>query len=442
MLGEGAFDIGGPGGLAARLGNVKRSRYWREVPYPKQLLALSLVDVEDMLYGGAAGSAKTSYILMSASQYVDHPKWSALILRKNFTELSGSGSILDRARQWWEGMEGVTYNGVQHRFTWSSGAKVEFGHLARPGAENSYNGLEYTAIYIDQAENIPVKQLLHMQTRIRQVGSALPEQYRLIANPVAGEGAESKETLAWLKSTYVYGPKPFLAARLEDHLDIDIARYDRRLRAQGDVRYAQLRHGDWDVEDEGGAFPVDSIIWIDGADVPDCRWVRAWDCAATEGGGDWTVGVKMGRTRDGEYIISDMVRGQWPASEVERVIKRVAESDGVGVAVHMEQEPGSAGKFVVDHYIREVLSGYEVHAELPTGDKLVRARVLSAAMGNELVKVVRAGWNGAFVDELRAFPYGVHDDIVDASSYAAKGLNEEDRGAFMMDWGFRGRGAW
>ena len=50
----------------------------------------------------------------------------------------------------------------------------------------------------------------------------------------------------------------------------------------------------------------------------------------------------------------------------------------------MEQEPGSAGVTVADHYARHVLSGYTFHAERSTGDKATRAQPLAAAAGIDL----------------------------------------------------------
>ena len=33
---------------------------------------------------------------------------------------------------------------------------------------------------------------------------------------------------------------------------------------------------------------------------------RFWDTAATEGGGDWTAGIKMGRREDGDVWVLDV----------------------------------------------------------------------------------------------------------------------------------------
>ena len=88
----------------------------------------------------------------------------------------------------------------------------------------------------------------------------------------------------------------------------------------------------------------------------------------------------------------------------------------------MEQEPGSAGVDTIDHYAREVLVGYNFRGVRSTGDKTLYAAPLASAAEAGNVYVLRAPWNKEFLDEFEAFPQGVHDDIVDASSKACTAL--------------------
>lgn len=52
--------------------------------------------------------------------------------------------------------------------------------------------------------------------------------------------------------------------------------------------------------------------------------VRYWDSAATPGGGDYTVGVLLGITDEGNLIVEDVVRGQWGEEDVDRIMRRTA----------------------------------------------------------------------------------------------------------------------
>jgi predicted phage terminase large subunit-like protein len=130
--------------------------------------------------------------------------------------------------------------------------------------------------------------------------------------------------------------------------------------------------------------------------------------------GDYTVGLKIAKSADNLFYIEDVVRGRWTPHERDKIVLQVAELDGRAVQICLEQEPGSAGKSVCENYIR-MLAGYVVHAERPTGDKVVRAMPFAAQCEAGNVKLVRGAWNRDFIDELSVFPYGKHDDQVDAA---------------------------
>lgn len=62
------------------------------------------------------------------------------------------------------------------------------------------------------------------------------------------------------------------------------------------------------------------------------------------------------------------------------------------------------------------------------GSKVDRARPLSAVAEAGELRLRRAPWNGPFLDELCAFPFGRHDDQVDALSGASSQLVADTRG--------------
>ena len=146
-------------------------------------------------------------------------------------------------------------------------------------------------------------------------------------------------------------------------------------------------------------------------------WVRFWDCAATESGGDYTVGTLVGKLLDGSFVVADVIRGQWSATKVDTIIKQTAETDGRKVRVREEQEPGSSGKAVIANRLR-ALAGFDYKGVPATGDKETRWRPLAAQAGAGNVKIVRGTWNGAWVDELASAPYGLHDDQADSAAGA------------------------
>ena len=96
--------------------------------------------------------------------------------------------------------------------------------------------------------------------------------------------------------------------------------------------------------------------------------------------------------------------------------------------VRIEEEPGSSGKIVIDHYARHVLPGRDFRGVRSSGNKPERARPLAAAMSNGLVSLrSEAPWVRDLVNEMRSFPLGTHDDQVDGMSGAMTALTQQDR---------------
>ena len=175
---------------------------------------------------------------------------------------------------------------------------------------------------------------------------------------------------------------------------------------------------------EGGMFKRDWIRYDTPlpANAVRCRY---WDKAATHGDGDWTVGCLMS-VLDGRYCIEDIVRLQGSPYEVQNTIRATAERDGKEVIIRMEQEPGSSGVDVIDHYSRQVLQGFDFRPDKVTGNKELRAGPMAAAMECGNLWFLRAPWNRELESELLEFPLGEHDDQVDACSGAFRTLADYD----------------
>jgi predicted phage terminase large subunit-like protein len=167
--------------------------------------------------------------------------------------------------------------------------------------------------------------------------------------------------------------------------------------------------------------------------------VRAWDLAATPmdevkaRDPDWTAGVLMGRGYDRTLYVLDVQRLRGSPQEVQSLVLRTANADGPDVQILMEQEPGSAGKTVIDHYLR-LLQRYSFHGERSTGSKADRAAPLAAQAEGGTVKLLRGSWNRGFLDELEVFPFGRHDDQLDGATLALTRLAwaEPDGGIPMV----------
>jgi phage terminase large subunit-like protein len=183
-------------------------------------------------------------------------------------------------------------------------------------------------------------------------------------------------------------------------------------------------------------------------DVPEMlRVVRAWDWAATHGGGDFTVGLLLGVTPNGVEWILDVVRAQLGPEEVETLKNLVTIWDrtiyGSRYKIRVPQDPGAAGKILAAQDRR----GLQAIAQTPTGKKHTRAKDWARHINDGNVKMLRDGqprspqidqflkratqgtaldgqtikWNAALITEYRRFTEDeTHDfdDIVDAGADA------------------------
>jgi predicted phage terminase large subunit-like protein len=167
----------------------------------------------------------------------------------------------------------------------------------------------------------------------------------------------------------------------------------------------------------GGMFKRAWFHLVDAMPVDIHSRCRFWDCAATVGGGDWTVGVKVARTRAGQYVVEHVVRGRWSPAEVQQIIRQTAEQDGKLVRIREEQEPGSAGKTVVADRTK-LLAGFDYKGVPSTGEKTTRWRPFAAQAEAGNVAILKGLWNADWLDEISAAPFAAHDDQVDAASGA------------------------
>lgn len=201
-------------------------------------------------------------------------------------------------------------------------------------------------------------------------------------------------------------------------------------RAKGDYYYAAQFLQD-PIPPGGGMFQTGRVTVT--PLVPEVEEaVRYWDKAGSQTRNSaFTVGVKMGRARDGSYWVLDVVRGRWDTFTRERKIWETACSDGTGVLVGLEQEPGSGGKESVERTVR-MLAGFRCTWLKPSasdGTKVMRADPFSTQVNAGAVFLREAPWNKEYLEELAYFPYSTYKDQVDASAGAFSLLSRPARRA-------------
>jgi predicted phage terminase large subunit-like protein len=411
----------------------RMTKYVAHRPTPHQA-AFLLVPALEAFYGGAAGGGKSEAQLMGSLQYVDVPGYAACLVRQTFQMLAQPGGLIQRSHDWLDDSD-ATWTQAEHQWRFPSGATLTFRHLQDSGAERNFQGAEYHFIGIDEVTDFTHEQYRFLFSRIRRgKNDRIPLRMRAASNPY-GPGLE------WCHLRFVIEGaalgRVFIPARLEDNPHLDRDSYERFLKELGPVVYRQLRYGDWTIRPEGGLFKTE---WFEGRLIerrqlpPDLRLCRYWDLAATEAirgrDPDYTAGVLLGRSREGEYFLIDVRRVRSSPLEVERLVRACAEEDAAWATEHgydrpsirMEEEPGSSGSTVIDHYRRAVLGEFDFAGVRATGSKPTRAAPVAARAEAGEMSLCLGRWNTGFLDEVVAFPRGTHDDQVDALAGAYEHL--------------------
>jgi predicted phage terminase large subunit-like protein len=399
----------------------KAPQYCPESPSLTQKVFLRTYALE-ALFGGAAGGGKSSALLMSALQYVDVPNYSAILFRRTFADLSLPGALMDRAKDWMSNYDDIHWNANSYIFTFPSGARISFGYLNNTNDYLRYKGAEFQFIGMDEVTEIRELDYRYLFSRLRRPASGplsqVPLRMRAASNPAPN----------WVRQRFIVEGNEqgriFVPSKLTDNPGIDADSYRQALSSLDPIERRRLESGDWWATTLGTMFSRESFVAIDSHEVPEissaARVVRFWDLAASEPSfdypnPDWTVGALMLFDKGIAYVL-DIRKARVTGDKVEKLIAQTADEDGKGVAIRMEQEPGSAGKALLDQYARYVVPGYDFAGIRSTGDKETRARPFAAAVANGNVRLVRAAWMSDFLDEFSSFPEACdHDDQVDAT---------------------------
>lgn len=401
-------------------------RYIKQRPHPKQL-AVMLAPETEVFYGGAAAGGKSSAHLMRALLYVDVPGYSAVLFRRTYPELYGAGGLITRAKEWLAGSD-ATWNEQQKRYTFPSGATLDFRYCERDDDAYAYQGHEYQFMGFDELTAWPSSwAYLYLRSRLRRAnGLDVPLGVLVTANP-GGPGH------AWVKQRFI-DARPDLTdlrtirAAVRDNPAIDAAEYEATLSHLPPVLRKQLMDGDWSVVEEGALIGREHLPVFEVGPPRDIPRVRFWDCAATKEAGCYTVGVLASKDAAGVLWIESVVRGQWSAGEVDEVIRSTAYADGRGCAVDWEEEPGSAG-ISVSASRRKYLAGFWTFGTRATGPKWIRAQPFASYARAGNVRLVEGPWTGAYVDELTTATPDLdgYMDQVDATSGAFAWLTSHGR---------------
>jgi len=151
------------------------------------------------------------------------------------------------------------------------------------------------------------------------------------------------------------------------------------------------------------------------------RTVQSWDTAFKKGAeNDFSVCTTWGVAENGYYLLH-LWRGRAEFPELKRVLASLAEQWKPDAILVEDRASGQS-------LIQELRLGNSLPV-LPVkvdSDKLARAQAVTPLVeAGRVFLPESAPWLGDFLDELAAFPSGVHDDIVDSTTQALNHLREQ-----------------
>ena len=397
----------------------------------KQLQFLLLPDFE-AFYGGAAGGGKSDALLMGAVMFCHIPGYAAILFRKTLRDHQLPEGLIPRAHEWWSGK--ARWKGDTNTYHFPAGSSVTFGYMDSPLDHLRYQSSAYQYTGFDEVPQHRESQVRYLFSRLRRTERLkdynVPLRMRNAGNP-------DGPYVQWVKRRYVdhkTAVAPFIPAKIEDNPGLDQETYIKSLMHLEPVTRARLMDGNWDIRNVGRMFRR-SWLTIQLSIPAGCRAIRYWDKAASEEklgtDPDYTAGVLMAMDDEGRFYVLDIRHTRGTPGVIESLIKQTAELDRMrvnrgelrSVRIYLEQEPGSSGVDVIDHYARKVLVGFPFYPDKVTGSKADRATPLSSAAEAGNVYLVPGAWDiGGYLDEMESFPEAGHKDRVDASSGAHRML--------------------
>jgi hypothetical protein len=185
------------------------------------------------------------------------------------------------------------------------------------------------------------------------------------------------------------------------------------------------------LDETGDFFDIDCINFEPDNYDPNTAHViskcRSWDFAYTDEdpskNSDYSAGAYLYLNYRNEIVLSDLKHGRF-GDDLIKTVQSTAKHDGVNTPIMMETgTKGGASEFLYKEY-RKYLKGYNTKQSLPIGSKVDRATPLKDLILDGLfrINIYNDNLREDILRQFKAFPYGAHDDIIDAIAYGVQYL--------------------
>lgn len=398
-----------------------------QTPTPKQ--ALFLADPRrEVFYGGAAGGAKSSALLMAALQYADQPGYNALLLRRTFADLALPGAIMDRSHAWLRGTA-AHWNERDKTWTFPSGATLTFGYLQHSGDKFRYQGSELQFVGFDELTQFPQDDYLYLFSRLRRVkDSTIPIRMRAASNP-GNIGHDWVYRRFILGGRSAFARRGYIPAKLEDNPHLDRDEYEQSLAELDPITREQLLNGVWVREMSDQPFRRSWWTSRNRYDADDTAFANhcvarfiSWDTALEDKDDSAFTACVVGElSADYRLAIRETWRAKLQFPDLLPAIDRMTSkylADGKLQAVVIENKASGTSAIQTLRATSSPEVALLLQAFQPSGSKVERAQQASAWCSVDSVLLPHPSqsvpWLREFEEELFGFPNSEHKDQVDA----------------------------
>lgn len=153
-------------------------------PTPRQETFIQIpFEVKEALYGGAAAGGKTELLIWLPIIYnfINHPEFKGLYLRRTFPELQME--VVPRMERIYEA-SGAVHLKAEKTFKWPSGARMRYGHCEYDKDVKIYDSAQFNLIVFDEATTFSEYIYRYLAfSRCRSSTADLPAIVRSGSNP-------------------------------------------------------------------------------------------------------------------------------------------------------------------------------------------------------------------------------------------------------------------
>lgn len=422
---------------------------------PQEAFLSSPADIA--IYGGAAGGGKTWALLMEPLRHISNANFGAVFFRRNTVQIRNEGGLWDESLKLYPALGA---DPVAHTLDWKfpTGAKISMRHLEYDKTVLDWQGSQIPLICFDELTHFSAYQFWYMLSRNRSMsgvrpyvrastnpdpdswvaefiswwidqstGLAIPERSGRIRWFVReGETIHWADDPAELARFTMPGPDgqpvpippksvTFISAKLTDNKALMQANpeYQANLLALSTIERERLLGGNWKVRPVGGMLDPKWWQYYTAPPALEYRTIYADTAQKTGTQNDYSVIQCWGKSRGGQAVLLDQIRGKWEAPELLVQARAFWSKHKPGPAPlrAFKVEDKVSGTGLIQTLKRE---GIPMLAIQRDRDKVTRAYDAAPMIESGNVLLPRdAPWLSDLLAEATTFPNGAHDDQLD-----------------------------